>query len=437
MVGGGAAEAMGGGADSTTGRDTQVMLVTLSLDAWMQPESLDHPGLLLRRPFDGKFNSFAQDIDAIAAKLGGLPTHPLQVANGAGLSERIPSCISELLHHYEVPESLGKQIYEDACSIGCVVGRMCPWAPYLELKLDIHGDNDCSRWHQDRYAGRAIVTYTGQVATEYTSGSNVDFWELQNCGNNDCIIIDVNQVRAADVGDIIFMKGIGYSAGANGLVHKSPKSQDSEGRVVHRLTLKVDVPQADDAPQPHMQLAGGNGVAGRPGAQPMAAEEPHHHQHDGHHAHHGHHHHPPGKVQGTVKLWREKGFGFIVPDDGGADLFVHVSQIEDGNALQQGARVHFVKQYDHAKGMDRAVQVIGGIREARGGSSGYGGGHGGGGHGGGYSVYGGGYGYGYGGYGGSGSDAQMQHAQMQRAQMQHVQMQHVQMQHAQKRARVV
>ena len=47
---------------------------------------------------------------------------------------------------------------------------------------------------------------------------------------------------------------------------------------------------------------------------------------------------------GTVKWFNEqKGFGFITPDDGGNDLFVHHSKItaEGYRSLQEGQRVDF------------------------------------------------------------------------------------------------
>lgn len=48
--------------------------------------------------------------------------------------------------------------------------------------------------------------------------------------------------------------------------------------------------------------------------------------------------------QGTVKWFNEaKGFGFITPNDGGADVFVHFSTIEsDGfKTLAEGQQVEF------------------------------------------------------------------------------------------------
>jgi CspA family cold shock protein len=47
---------------------------------------------------------------------------------------------------------------------------------------------------------------------------------------------------------------------------------------------------------------------------------------------------------GTIKWFNpDRGFGFIVPEDGGADVFVHISAVEEAGlaTLNDGQKVSF------------------------------------------------------------------------------------------------
>lgn len=55
---------------------------------------------------------------------------------------------------------------------------------------------------------------------------------------------------------------------------------------------------------------------------------------------------------GTVKWFNgTKGYGFIQPEDGGADIFVHVSAVEKAGmrALNEGQKLSFEVQKERGK----------------------------------------------------------------------------------------
>jgi cold shock protein len=63
--------------------------------------------------------------------------------------------------------------------------------------------------------------------------------------------------------------------------------------------------------------------------------------------------------QGTVKFFNDaKGFGFITPDDGGNDAFVHVTALEAAGlrTLTQDQRVEYDLQPDR-RGRESAANV--------------------------------------------------------------------------------
>ncbi len=60
---------------------------------------------------------------------------------------------------------------------------------------------------------------------------------------------------------------------------------------------------------------------------------------------------------GTVKWFNEtKGFGFIQPDNGGADVFVHISAVERAGmrGLQEGQKVSYEMETDKRSGKQSA-----------------------------------------------------------------------------------
>ncbi|MCW5714346.1 MAG: cold-shock protein [Bauldia sp.] len=66
---------------------------------------------------------------------------------------------------------------------------------------------------------------------------------------------------------------------------------------------------------------------------------------------------------GIVKFFNtEKGYGFISPDGGGPDIFVHVSELERSGmrSLNEGQKVRFETKMDPKKGKPNAVDISAG-----------------------------------------------------------------------------
>ena len=63
---------------------------------------------------------------------------------------------------------------------------------------------------------------------------------------------------------------------------------------------------------------------------------------------------------GTVKFFNtQKGFGFIAPDDGSSDVFVHDSAVEQAGmgALREGQRLSFDVVTDQRRGKTNAQNL--------------------------------------------------------------------------------
>jgi cold shock protein len=66
-------------------------------------------------------------------------------------------------------------------------------------------------------------------------------------------------------------------------------------------------------------------------------------------------------MSGTVKFFNgERGYGFIKPDDGGRDVFVHITAVERAGlkSLTEGQRINFDVEPDKKGKGPKAVNLV-------------------------------------------------------------------------------
>jgi hypothetical protein len=234
----------------SVGSSFEGVLFCNDIEEWSRPNCARFHGMIIPRP--QSWGWIQDHIDTLAESGAFGPELSLQEVVHLSRFRRAPQRLEAELSQKAMrlvglavssglPPEMGRQVEQDFKQIGMVMSRMAP-ASKMFLKLDIMGTSTCSRWHQDQYTGRAVVSYN-LCGTDYVDHEHVDFWELKNCGNNDCVVRDSSKVLAADVGDVLFMKGTKFPTVANGLVHRSPeKLFHANGNVMNRLLLKVDLP---------------------------------------------------------------------------------------------------------------------------------------------------------------------------------------------------
>ena len=64
---------------------------------------------------------------------------------------------------------------------------------------------------------------------------------------------------------------------------------------------------------------------------------------------------------GTVKFFNtQKGYGFITPDDGGRDIFVHITAVESSGlgTLSEGQKISFDVEPDKKGKGPKAVNLV-------------------------------------------------------------------------------
>ena len=140
-------------------------------------------------------------------------------------------------------------VKQDAEALAALITSLCPRVPWMNLSTEIVGRNSCSRWHQDNYVGRAIITYTGP-GTWAVDDKSVCFDQIERTVHaptdvsNEAVVPRFESIHRAPTNAVLLMKGKQWPGiRGTGLTHKSPDvRRDAKGEPeCLRFVLKVDL----------------------------------------------------------------------------------------------------------------------------------------------------------------------------------------------------
>ncbi len=110
-------------------------------------------------------------------------------------------------------------------------------AKTFKLLLATINTNMCRRFHTDVNDLRLLCTYYGP-GTLWLKEENVNRTALETCKDNECIVLNPNDIQQAATGAVVLLKGAIYPVkGTKAIVHRSPTIEESGEK---RLLLRID-----------------------------------------------------------------------------------------------------------------------------------------------------------------------------------------------------
>lgn len=97
--------------------------------------------------------------------------------------------------------------------------------------------NMCRRFHTDVNDLRLLCTYYGP-GTLWLKEENVNREALETCKDNECIVLNPDDIQQAPTGSVVILKGSIYPhESTKAIVHRSPTIEESGEK---RLLLRID-----------------------------------------------------------------------------------------------------------------------------------------------------------------------------------------------------